>query len=98
VDDVFAFNTDVSFGYDKGLGLDRVDNNKGYCPHNVKWSTCMEQTKNTRKNLDRGIRYRHGAFHVSISVGDKQIHHGTFKTKEIAIKERDLIYGERYGN
>lgn len=30
--------------------LDRIDNNKGYEPGNIKWSTQTEQTSNTRRN------------------------------------------------
>lgn len=30
--------------------LDRIDNNKGYEPNNLKWSTSLEQRKNQRRN------------------------------------------------
>ena len=34
----------------KGCSLDRKDNNGNYCPTNVKWSTNVEQCRNTRNN------------------------------------------------
>ncbi len=30
----------------KGMELDRIDNEKGYCKDNCKWSTRTEQTRN----------------------------------------------------
>lgn len=35
----------------KGKTIDRVDNNKGYFPENVKWSTQSEQNYNQRRSL-----------------------------------------------
>lgn len=31
--------------------LERIDNNKGYEPGNVKWGTATEQARNTRRNI-----------------------------------------------
>jgi hypothetical protein len=33
-----------------GMQIDRVNNNKGYQPGNVKWSTSKENCRNTRRN------------------------------------------------
>lgn len=35
----------------KGFSLDRIDNDKGYFPENVKWSTLAEQGRNKRSNV-----------------------------------------------
>jgi hypothetical protein len=45
----------LSNGYKEGLSIDRIDNNKGYCPENCRWVDRRVQNNNTRKN--RYIKY-----------------------------------------
>lgn len=40
----------INNGYQEGLSIDRIDNNKGYFPENCRWVTQKEQCRNTRKN------------------------------------------------
>lgn len=37
-------------GYDIGLSIDRIDNNRGYTPNNCRWTTAKVQMNNQRRN------------------------------------------------
>jgi hypothetical protein len=49
-DSFAAFVSDMDGSYLDGCTLDRVDNSKGYCKENCKWSTSSEQQNNRRTN------------------------------------------------
>ena len=54
------YNWAVSNGYSSNLTLDRIDNNKNYCPSNCRWATAKEQSNNKRTNhyiFVDGIKY-----------------------------------------
>ena len=50
-DDFTAFmEWSLKNGYQKGLQIDRIDNNGNYEPQNCRWVTQKENSNNTRKN------------------------------------------------
>jgi hypothetical protein len=45
-----CFLRDVGVKPAPGMSLDRIDNDQGYRPGNVRWATGIEQARNTRAN------------------------------------------------
>ena len=43
-------NWSISTGYQEGLTIDRIDNDRNYEPSNCKWVTMKEQQRNKRNN------------------------------------------------
>lgn len=91
-----------SHGYADNLTIDRIDNDKGYCPENCKWSTQQEQSMNKRhlknsngyvgvhKRTVRGNTY----YSAELCRHRKFIYIGNFKTPEEASLARSKYLKE----
>ena len=49
-DDFSLFWQDMGAGWQRGLSLERIDNDRGYQPDNCRWATPYEQNRNMRSN------------------------------------------------
>lgn len=95
--DVKNFINDMYPSYEEGLTLDRKDNNLGYSPENCRWVTRSVQVRNTRRigstNTSgyRGVclKKSRNIFMAYITINNKLIHLGYFKTAIEAAKARD---------
>lgn len=45
------YNWAINNGYRDDLTLDRIDNNKNYCPENCRWSTPKQQSNHRTNNV-----------------------------------------------
>lgn len=83
-------------GYSDKLTIERIDNDKNYCPDNCKWADYSEQNINKRISKNNTSGYVGVYFDVKNSVWRAQLSHkkkkvniGTFTNKEKALSARN---------
>ena len=105
LESVTNFIEDVYESYSTGLELDRIDNDKGYFPDNVRWATPQQNTMNRRGSSKatskfKGVYWKKGLskWCAAITKDKKKTHIGYFvNEKEAAMaynKLAILLFGE----
>lgn len=78
----------------KGLSLDRIDNNGNYEPGNVRWADSHTQSANKSKRRNSKTRYigvtaMRNSFQSYLDENGNHYHFGTYKTQKEAVMARD---------
>lgn len=91
----------LSQGYQDGLSLERVDNNKGYSPENCCWETKTQQARNRRAMKGFSSSYigvhwdsARNKWMASIGINNKTIPLGRYATEHEAAQARDTYIHE----
>ena len=58
------YNWAINNGWSKGLTIDRIENDKGYCPANCRWVTRLQQCYNKTNN----ILYNYGGTEIPLGM------------------------------
>ena len=92
------FLADMGMPENPALELDRIDNERGYEPGNVRWATEVVQVRNQRKRRDCSSRYRgvcwnkkRRLWQAEIKVAGRRRHLGMFSTEEDAGRAYDSV-------
>lgn len=73
------YNWAINNGYEETLSIDRIDNNKGYCPENCRWVNAKTQINNTRAN--HRLTYKGETRTLAEWAEKSGINYGAFKER-----------------
>lgn len=85
----------VSNGYQDGLTIDRIDNNKGYSPDNCRWATHKQQNRNYSRN--HMITYNGKTQCIADWADEVGINRATILYRIKAGKTADELFDKRDG-
>lgn len=96
--DFTNFIADMGMPSHPKLELDRIDNERGYEPGNVRWGTEVIQVRNQRKRQNCTSRYRgvcwfakRDKWRAEIKVGPRRRWLGDFENEDDAARAYDLV-------
>lgn len=69
----------LNSGYTDGLTIDRIQNDKGYFPHNCRWVTMKQQQRNTTRN--HFVTYNGQTKCIAEWESELNMNHGTLATR-----------------
>ena len=91
--DFMAFFTwAMDNGYQEGLSIDRIDNDKGYCPDNCRFADARTQANNMRRTpriVVNGVSYTAKGLSEATGVGYRTI----LKRYRAGLNGTDLLKG-----
>ena len=87
----------ISNGYQKGLEIDRIDNDGNYEPDNCKWSTRTEQALNKQQKSNSGYPYiyiRQNKYVIIKRINGIKKYFGSFESAQEAQKHIAILISQ----